>query len=160
MTQLDSAAATTAGQVLTSLPGVAAVRAAAFAAHSLPIERFPTPDHLYSATGLAPSSYQSASVNRRGAISRHGLPEHRDALMAHRLGPLAGLASLPRTRDVSYRVRGFAPIQPASHLPATPAASATPSFAPNSPTTNERYRQRPQVRAVTANTAMPHDGVT
>ena len=79
--QLEQLLADSAGQILTSLPGVATVRAAAFAAHSLPIERFPTPERLYSATGLAPASYESASVRRRGAISRSGLPEHRDALM-------------------------------------------------------------------------------
>ncbi len=73
--------ADTAGQILTTLPGVKVVRAAAFAAHTLPIERFPTPEHLYSATGLAPASYESATVKRRGGISRTGLPEHRDALM-------------------------------------------------------------------------------
>ncbi|WP_372513966.1 transposase [Mycobacterium interjectum] len=39
--------------MLTTLPGVASIRAAAFAAHSLPIERFPDAEHLYSATGLA-----------------------------------------------------------------------------------------------------------
>ena len=61
---------------------IATVRAAAFAAYTLPIERFPTPEHLYSATGLAPASYQSASVRRRGGIARTGLPEHRDALMS------------------------------------------------------------------------------
>ena len=44
------------GQVLTTLPGVAASRAAAFAAISLPINRFPSAEHLYSATGLAPGS--------------------------------------------------------------------------------------------------------
>lgn len=60
----------TDGQVLTTLPGVACVRAAAFAAHSLPIARFPTPDHLFSATGLAPAAYQSATLRRRGRISR------------------------------------------------------------------------------------------
>ena len=38
-------------RVLTSLPGVASNRAAAFAAHSLPIARFPDAEHLYSATG-------------------------------------------------------------------------------------------------------------
>jgi transposase len=70
------------GQVLTTLPGVALVRAAAFAAYTLPVERFPTPERLYSATGLAPASYESATVRRRGAIARTGLPEHRDALMA------------------------------------------------------------------------------
>jgi transposase len=80
--QLEQLLAASPGQILTTLPGVATVRAAAFAAHTLPVERFPTPEHLYSATGLAPASYQSASVRRRGAIARTGLPEHRDALMA------------------------------------------------------------------------------
>jgi transposase len=51
--QLTQLLAATDGHILTSLPGVAAVRAASFAAHSLPIARFPTPEHLYSATGLA-----------------------------------------------------------------------------------------------------------
>ena len=80
--QLEPLLAASPGQILTTLPGVATVRAAAFAAHTLPVERFPTPERLYSATGLAPASYESASVRRRGAISRTGLPEHRDALMA------------------------------------------------------------------------------
>jgi transposase len=79
--QIQRLLTASAGQILTTLPGVWTVRAAAFAAHTLPIERFPTPEHLYSATGLAPASYQSASVRRRGGISRTGLPEHRDALM-------------------------------------------------------------------------------
>ena len=70
--------ADTDGQILTTLPGVAVVRAAA---PTLPIERWPSADHLYSATGLAPASYQSGSVTRRGRISRQGLAEHRDALM-------------------------------------------------------------------------------
>ena len=38
-------------------------------------------EHLYSATGLAPGSYQSSAINRHTPISRQGLPEHRDALM-------------------------------------------------------------------------------
>jgi transposase len=80
--QIEQLLAISPGQILTTLPGVATVRAAAFAAHTLPVERFPTPEHLYSATGLAPASYQSASVRRRGAIARTGLPEHRNALMA------------------------------------------------------------------------------
>jgi transposase len=80
--QIEALLADSEGQVLTSLPGVATVRAAAFAAHSLPIARLPTPEHLYSATGLAPASYESATVRKRTAISRTGLPEHRDALMA------------------------------------------------------------------------------
>lgn len=73
--------ARTDGQILTSLPGVATNRAAAFAAHSLPIARFPDAEHLYSATGLAPAMYESATIRRRGRISRQGLAEHRDALM-------------------------------------------------------------------------------
>lgn len=80
--QLEQLLADSPGQVLTTLPGVATARAAAFAAHSLPIERFATPERLYSATGLAPASYESASIRRRGGIARTGLPEHRDALMA------------------------------------------------------------------------------
>ena len=80
--QLELLLADTAGQILTSMPGVATVRAAAFAAHTLPVERFPTPEHLYSATGLAPASYESATVRRRGGIARTGQPEHRDALMS------------------------------------------------------------------------------
>jgi transposase len=79
--QLERLLADSAGQILTSLPGVWIVRAAAFAAHSLPVERFATAEHLYSATGLAPASYESATVKKRGGICRTGLPEHRDALM-------------------------------------------------------------------------------
>jgi transposase len=79
--QLELLLADSVGHILTSLPGVSTVRAAAFAAYSLPIERFPTAEHLSSATGLAPASYESATVRRRTAISRTGLPEHRDALM-------------------------------------------------------------------------------
>jgi transposase len=80
--QLEQLLAASAGQVLTTLPGVATVRAAAFAAYTLPVERFATAERLYSSTGLAPASYESATVCRRGAIARTGLPEHRDALMA------------------------------------------------------------------------------
>jgi transposase len=108
--QLTTLLAETAGQVLTSLPGVAAVRAAAFAAHSLPIERFPTAERLYSATGLAPASYQSATINRRGGISRQGLAEHRDALMGIAWG-LSLASPAFRERANEYRARGFAPIQ-------------------------------------------------
>lgn len=72
--QIERLLAASPGQILTTLPGVATVRAAAFAAHTLPIERFATPEHLYSATGLAPASYASASIQRRGGIARSGLP--------------------------------------------------------------------------------------
>jgi len=80
--ELAELLARTDGQVLTTLPGVAATRAAAFAAHTLPVARFATAEHLYAATGLAPTTWQSSSITKRGAIRRTGLPEHRDALMA------------------------------------------------------------------------------
>jgi transposase len=108
--QLAELLAGTDGQILTTLPGVAAVRASGFAAHTLPIERWPTPEHLYSATGLAPASYQSASVTRRGRISRQGLPEHRDALMAIAWG-LSHHSPAFAERDRELRARGFRPIQ-------------------------------------------------
>ena len=66
--------AQTEGQVLTTLPGVKTVRAAAFAAFSMPITRFPTAEHLYCATGLAPSTYQSSTIERRRGISRQDCP--------------------------------------------------------------------------------------
>jgi transposase len=108
--QLTRLLAATAGQVLTTLPGVAAVRAASFAAYSLPIDRFPTPDHLYAATGLAPAAWQSASLTRRGHISRQGLPEHRDALMGIAWG-LSQYSGSFQERNRELRGRGMRPIQ-------------------------------------------------
>lgn len=102
--------AATDGQILTTLPGVAAIRAAAFTAHSLPIDRFPDAEHLYSATGLAPALYQSATLNRRGRISRQGLAEHRDALMGIAWGLSQHSPSFAQ-RDAELRARGMAPIQ-------------------------------------------------
>ena len=102
--------ARTDGQVLTSLPGVAANRAAAFAAHSLPIARFPDAEHLYSATGLAPTMYESATIRRRGRISRQGLAEHRDALMGIGWG-LSLYSPSFAERNAELRARGMAPIQ-------------------------------------------------
>ncbi len=102
--QIQALLAASPGQVLTSLPGVATVRAAAFAAHTLPVERFPSPEHLYSATGLAPAAYESSSIRRRGGIARTGLPEHRDALMgiAWGLGQFAP-AFQDRLRELNAR---------------------------------------------------------
>jgi transposase len=108
--QLTQLLAATAGQILTTLPGVAVVRAASFAAHSLPIDRFPTPEDLYAATGLAPAAWQSASLKRRGHISRQGLAEHRDALMGIAWG-LSQYSPSFRERDRELRGRGMRPIQ-------------------------------------------------
>jgi transposase len=108
--QLEALLTHTPGQVLTTLPGVAVVRAVAFSAYTLPIERWPTAEQLYSATGLAPATYQSATVTRRGRISRQGLPEHRDALMGIAWG-LSQYSAAFRARDAELRARGFRPIQ-------------------------------------------------
>lgn len=108
--QIEALLAQTDGQVLTTLPGVAATRAAAFAAHSLPVSRFATPEHLYSASGLAPASYESATLRRRGRISRTGLAEHRDALMAIAWG-LSQFCEPFKERDRELRGRGMQPIQ-------------------------------------------------
>ena len=138
--QLTALLAKTRGQVLTSLPGVAAVRAAAFAAHSLPIERFPTADRLYSATGLAPASYQSATINRRGGISRQGLPEHRDALMAIAWG-LSQASPAFRERATEYRTRGFAPMQTRVALARHACRLCHTLLRNQEPYHEERYRQ-------------------
>ena len=108
--EIRSLLAPTDGQVLTTLPGVAEIRAAAFAAFSLPIGRFPDAEHLYSATGLAPALYQSATLHRRGRISRQGLAEHRDALMGIAWG-LSRFSPSFAERDREYRARGMQPIQ-------------------------------------------------
>lgn len=102
--------ARTDGQVLTTLPGVKEVRAACFSAFTLPIARFPTAEHLYSATGLAPASYQSSSIDRRRSISRQGLPEHRDALMSIAWG-LSGNCPPFIEREEQLRARGMRPLQ-------------------------------------------------
>jgi transposase len=108
--QLDNLPARTAGHVLTSLPGVAVVRAGEFSAYTLPIERWPTPEHLYSATGLASTTYQSSTITRRGPISRQGLAEHRNALMGIAPGLSLNCPAF-RARDAELRARGFRPIQ-------------------------------------------------
>jgi transposase len=108
--QIAELLAQTAGQVLLSLPGVSTIRAASFAAFTLPVERFPSAEHLYAATGLAPATYQSSTVTKRGAIRRTGLPEHRDALMGIAWG-LAQHSQAFAERDRELRRRGKQPIE-------------------------------------------------
>lgn len=132
--------AQTDGQVLTSLPGVASIRAAAFAAHSLPIERFPDAEHLYSATGLAPALYQSATLNRRGRISRQGLAEHRDALMGIAWGLAQNSPSFAE-RDAQLRARGMAPIQARVALARNACRLAYRLLRTQQPFDEQRYRQ-------------------
>jgi transposase len=110
--EIDMAAllARTDGQILTTLPGVKQVRAACFSAFTLPVIRFPSAEHLYSATGLAPASYQSSSITRRSGISRQGLPEHRDALMAIAWGLSQNCPPFIE-REEELRARGMRPMQ-------------------------------------------------
>lgn len=138
--QLAGLLAETEGQVLTSLPGVKVVRAAAFAAHSLPSERFPSAERLYSATGLAPASYQSASVSRRAGISRQGLPEHRDALMAIAWG-LSQHSPAFAERAGELRARGFAPLQARVALARHACRLCHALLRTQQPYDEERYRQ-------------------
>jgi len=109
-TEITLLLAGTEGQVLTSLPGVKSSRAGAFAAFSMPIARFPTAEHLYSATGLAPASYESSTIKRRQGISRQGLPEHRNALMAIAWGLSAHCPPFI-TRQEELTARGMRPMQ-------------------------------------------------
>jgi len=125
--QLTALLAQTEGQILTSLPGV-------------PVERFPTPERLYSATGLAPASYQSATINRRGGISRQGLPDHRDALMAIAWG-LSQASPAFRERADEYRARGFAPIQARVAVPRHACRLCHTLLRSQQPYDEERYRQ-------------------
>lgn len=132
--------ADTDGEILTTLPGVASVRAAAFAAHSLPIERFPDAEHLYSATGLAPTLYQSATLNRRGRISRQGLAEHRDALMGIAWG-LSQRSPAFIERNAELRARGMAPIQARVALARHACRLAYRLLRTQQPFDEQRYRQ-------------------
>ncbi|MDT5102334.1 MAG: hypothetical protein QOC76_6071 [Mycobacterium sp.] len=132
--------AETNGQILTTLPGVASTRAAAFAAYSLPIERFADAEHLYSATGLAPALYQSATLHRRGRISRQGLAEHRDALMGIAWG-LSQCSPSFAERDAELRSRGMAPIQARVALARHACRLAYRLLRTQQPFDEQRYRQ-------------------
>ena len=115
----------------------------------MPIERWPTPEHLYSATGLAPASYQSSTVTRRGRISRQGLPEHRDALMGIAWG-LSQHSPAFRARDRELRARGFRPIQARVALARHACRLAWRLLHSQQPYDERRYDRARQARAVTA----------
>jgi transposase len=138
--ELTELLAATQGQILTTLPGVAVTRAAAFAAFSLPIARFPDAEHLYSATGLAPALYQSATLHRRGRISRQGLAEHRDALMGMAWGLSISSPSFAE-RNAELRARGMAPIQARVALARNVCRLAYRLLRTQQPFDEERYRR-------------------
>jgi transposase len=137
--QIATLLARTAGQILTTLPGTATTRAAAFAAHALPIERFPTAEHLYSASGLAPASYESATIRRRGRISRQGLAERRDALMGIAWG-LSRHSESFRERDRELRQRGMQPIEARVALARHACRLCFALLSSQQPFDEERYR--------------------
>jgi transposase len=138
--EIEVLLAGTEGQILTSLPGVACNRAAAFAAHSLPIARFPDAEHLYSATGLAPALYESATLHRRGRISRQGLAEHRDALMGIAWG-LSLFSPSFAQRNTELRARGMAPIQARVALSRNACRLAYRLLVTQQPFDEEAYRR-------------------
>ena len=148
----------TDGQILTSLPGVAVTRAAAFAAHSLPIARFHDAEHLYSATGLAPAMYQSATLHRRGRISRQGLAEHRDALMGIAWGCRSTRRPSPSATPRPRPRHGPDPGPSRARPPRLPPDLPAPAT-PNNPSTNSVSSRKAQPRTVTATLAMPHTPV-
>lgn len=108
--QVGMLLAGSAGEVPMTLPGVKEVRAAAFCVHALPIERFPTAEHLYSFTGLAPARYESATIRKARAISRQAPGERRDALMGIAWG-LSQHCGPFKERDRELRARGMRPIE-------------------------------------------------
>ena len=138
--ELTELLAATKGQILTTLPGVAVTRAAAFAAFSLPIARFPDAEHLYSTTGLASALYQSATLHRRGRISRQGLAEHRDALMGMAWGLSISSPSFAQ-RNAELRARGMAPIQARVALARNVCRLAYRLLRNQQPFDEERYRR-------------------
>jgi transposase len=71
----------TPAAVLTSLPGVGAVRAGDYAAALGDPDRFPTAEHAYRASGLVPTQYESAGRSRKGSTSREGSAELRHAII-------------------------------------------------------------------------------
>jgi transposase len=89
-------------QLLMSAPGIGWVLGYTIAAEIGEIERFPTPAKLISYTGLCPRVRQSGNVDRRGALSKHGPPYLRWALIeaAHN-----GTRCYPPYRDLVERQR-------------------------------------------------------
>jgi transposase len=68
-------------RLLMSAPGIGWVLGYTIAAEIGDIDRFATPARLISYTGLCPRVRQSGEVDRRGALSKHGPPYLRWALI-------------------------------------------------------------------------------
>jgi transposase len=93
-----------------------------------------------SVTGLGPTAWQSATLSRRGRISRHGLPEHRDALMSIAWGLSQHCAAF-RDRDHELRDRGMRPIQARVALARHACRLAYTLMKTQHPFDETRYRQ-------------------
>ncbi|MDQ3707840.1 MAG: IS110 family transposase [Actinomycetota bacterium] len=79
--RIDALVPATRYQVLTSVPGWGAVRAAGYAAGVGDLARWPSHRQVYRAAGLNPSQYESAGRRRDGGISREGSVMLRRALL-------------------------------------------------------------------------------
>ena len=152
---LEQLLADTAGQVLTSLPGVAMIRAAGFAANSLPIDRFPDAAHLYSATASPQRSTSRPHAPRGPDIApRTGrAPRRADG---YRLGPVPVLAPFAE-RDVNT-----APGACTDPGPGRPGPARLPPGIPN-PNSQEPFDEELIVKEGTVadgdgHVAMPFDG--
>jgi hypothetical protein len=102
--------------------------------------RLPDAEHLYSATGLAPALYESATLHRRGRISRQGLAEHRDALMGIAWGLSLSSPSFVQ-RNTELRARGMAPIPARVALARNACRLAYRILATQQPFDEEAYRR-------------------
>jgi transposase len=67
--------------LLLSIPGIGELTARTLLAEIETIHRFPDPEKLISYAGLAPRVMQSSSVDRRGALTKHGSVWLRTALV-------------------------------------------------------------------------------
>ena len=100
----------------------------------------PMPNISTPPPGLAPALYQSATLNRRGRISRQGLAEHRDALMGIAWG-LSQYSPSFADRDAEFRARGMAPIQARVALARHACRLAYRLLRTQQPFDEQRYRR-------------------
>jgi transposase len=109
-------------RLLMSAPGIGWVLGYTIAAEIGDVGRFATPAKLISYTGLCPRVHQSGEVDRRGALSKHGPPYLRWALIeaAHNAircyPPYRELADRQRTRLGRHRGGSVAAITIARKL--------------------------------------------
>ncbi len=116
----------TDGQVLTTLPGVAVIRAPRSPRTACLSPDTPTPSTC-TRDRPRPSALRVGHACAAAADSRQGLAEHRDALMGIAWGLSRSSPSFAE-RDREYRSRGMHRSRPGSPSPGTPAAWPTDSY--------------------------------